>query len=199
ILRNSQAAAAGIYTYEHSQNSNMWIVKLNRDATMAQKSTKTLNIYEELLKLFKDDIASGRLNIKKNLSIEFMEKGLYFKVGEYKLTNRQKAYLEKFSSKLIPFLQTHQIYIDTLEINGHTSSEWAGANFTSRYLKNEKLSMNRSFSTLEHIFKNLNLKAQTWLTDILKGSGLSYSKNIMKSENEDREKSRRVSFKIILK
>ncbi|MEA2092207.1 MAG: hypothetical protein U9O83_07580, partial [Campylobacterota bacterium] len=46
ILRNSQAAAAGIYTYEHSQNSNMWIVKLNRDATMAQKSTKTLNIYE---------------------------------------------------------------------------------------------------------------------------------------------------------
>jgi len=199
ILQNSQTAAAGIYTYKHSQNSNMWIVKLNRDATMAQKSTKTLNIYEELSELFEKEIASGKLILKEDLSIEFIGKNLYFKIGEYKLTNRQKTFLDKFSNKLIPFLQRYQMYIDTLEISGHTSSEWANANFTSRYLKNEKLSMNRSFSTLESIFKNQNLKTQTWLTDILKGSGLSYSKKVMRSETEEREKSRRVSFKIILK
>jgi len=199
ILHNSQAAAAGIYTNKESQESNMWIVKLNRDATMAQKSVNTINIYEELLKLFRDEIDSGKLVIKEDLSIEFMDAQLYFKVGEYKLSNEQKTYLDAFSKKLIPFLQRHHTYINTLEINGHTSSEWGKENFTNKYLKNSKLSMNRSFSTLSYIFKNQNLKTQAWLTDILKGSGLSYSKRIMHSENEDKEKSRRVSFKILLK
>ncbi len=199
ILHNSQAAAAGIYTHEDSQNSNMWIAKLNRDATMAQISSKTLNIYEELMELFKDEISSGKLSIKEDLSIEFLDAMLYFKVAQYKLSLNQKKYLDKFSNKLIPFLHRYQQYINALEINGHTSSEWGGANFTSRYLKNEKLSMNRSYSTLSHIFKNQDLKRQTWLINILKGSGFSYSKNIIKDDNEDREKSRRVSFKIILK
>jgi hypothetical protein len=59
--------------------------------------------------------------------------------------------------------------------------------------------MNRSYSTLSYIFKKQDLKKQAWLTNILKGSGLSYSKKIMRSKNENKEKSRRVSFKIILK
>lgn len=199
ILHNSQAAAAGIYTKKESQESNMWIVKLNRDATMAQKSVNTVNIYEELVKLFRYEIDLGKLIIKEDLSIEFMYAQLYFKVGEYKLSNEQKIYLDNFSKKLIPFLQRHHTYINNLEINGHTSSEWGKEDFTNKYLKNAKLSMNRSFSTLSYIFKNQNLKTQAWLTDIIKGSGLSYSKKIMRSENEDKEKSRRVSFKILLK
>jgi outer membrane protein OmpA-like peptidoglycan-associated protein len=199
ILHNSQAAAAGIYTFEDSQNSNMWVVKLNRDATIAQKSIKSVNIYEELIKLFKNEIASGKMIIKEDLSIEFMDSSLYFKVSQYELTKKQKLYLDKFSNKLIPFLHKYKEYINTLEINGHTSSEWNGDNLTSRYLKNEKLSMNRSYSTLSYIFKKQDLKKQAWLTNILKGSGLSYSKKIMRSKNENKEKSRRVSFKIILK
>jgi outer membrane protein OmpA-like peptidoglycan-associated protein len=199
ILHNSQVAVAGIYTNKESQESNMWIAKLNRDASMAQKSIKSINIYEELLKLFKDEIDSGKLAIKEDLSIEFIDAQLYFKVAKYKLSKEQKNYLKSFSKKLIPFLQKHHTYINTLEINGHTSSEWGKEGFENRYLKNEKLSMNRSFSTLSYIFKNQNPKTQAWLTEILKGSGLSYSKKIMRSENEDREKSRRVSFKILLK
>ncbi len=133
------------------------------------------------------------------MSIEFTKEELYFKVASYKLSSKQKTYLDKFSNKLIGFLQKHKTYVDALEINGHTSSEWGGASLTHRYLKNEKLSMNRSYSVLSHIFKNQDLKAQTWLTNILKGSGYSYSKNVMQGENEDKDKSRRVSFKIILK
>lgn len=198
ILRNSQAAAAGINTHKNSQSSNMWVVKLNRDATIAQKSTKVINIYEELIELFKQEIAAYKLVIKKDLSIEFIDHELYFKVSKFELTTKQKTFLNEFSNKLIPFLKRHQTYIDALEINGHTSSEWGGAKFTSRYLKNEKLSMNRSYSVLSYIFKNQNLKIQKWLTNILKGSALSYSKNVMQGKNEDKEKSRRVSFKILL-
>ena len=118
-----------------------------------------------------------------------MDSELYFKVGQYKLSSNQKKYLDKFSSKLISFLDRYRENINTLEVNGHTSSEWGGTDFTSNYLKNEQLSMNRSYSTLEFIFRNQDLKKQAWLTEIIKGSGLSYSKKIMRDANEYREKS----------
>ena len=40
ILHNSQSAVAGIKTDENSQEANMWIVKINSDATMSQISAK---------------------------------------------------------------------------------------------------------------------------------------------------------------
>jgi outer membrane protein OmpA-like peptidoglycan-associated protein len=90
--------------------------------------------------------------------------------------------------------------IATLEINGHTSSEWAGINFDNTYLKNEKLSMNRSFATLQYIFKNQDDSTKIFLAKVIKGSGLNFSKKRLTFyEKEDKEKSRRVSFKIILK
>ena len=59
--------------------------------------------------------------------------------------------------------------------------------------------MNRSYSTLAFMFKKQNQKTKKWLSDVVKGSGLGFSKKQMFNEKEDREKSRRVSFKIILK
>ncbi|EQB40086.1 hypothetical protein M947_03425 [Sulfurimonas hongkongensis] len=199
ILENSQAAAAGIYTYKNEQNSNMWIVKINRDATIAQTSKKSMNIYDSLLELFADEIDAKKLRIKEDLTIEFLSHELLFKVGEYKLTEAQKIFLNRVSSRLVDFLYRHKEFIDTLEVNGHTSSEWSNTNFTNRYIKNAELSMQRSFETLSHIFKKQELKKQEWLSDVLKGSGLSYSKRIMHSQGENREYSRRVTFKILLK
>jgi outer membrane protein OmpA-like peptidoglycan-associated protein/co-chaperonin GroES (HSP10) len=211
ILDNSQAAAAGINTNESSQESNMWIVKLNRDGKLAQlsannktstksnHSTNNSTFYNELLKLFKSEIDAKKLTISSDLSIEFIDKSLYFKVSEYELTHEQKVFLDTFSKKLIPFLNKSKNSIASLEINGHTSSEWGGTGFTDRYLKNEKLSMNRSYSVLSHMFKSQNGVTQAWLTEILRGSGFSYSKKIVSESVEDKEKSRRVVFKIILK
>ena len=124
---------------------------------------------------------------------------MYFKVSEFVLTDVQKIFLDKFSKKLMPFLNANQSYIEALAINGHTSSEWGTTNFTNRYLKNAKLSMNRSYSTLSYIFLKQNRATQTWLTKILVGSGFSYSKKIIVEDEEDRDKSRRVTFKIAVK
>lgn len=198
ILHNSQAAAAGIHTDSRLQASNMWIVKLNRDGTIAQKSTSQLSLYEKLLKTFKTEIDANQLSIQEDLSIDFLSEDLYFATGKYILTPAQKEFLLKFSTKLMPLLKSHQDIINTLEINGHTSSEWGGVKFSDRYLKNEKLSMNRSYTTLEFIFKNQNKKTQIWLTEVIKGSGFSYSQKVFTNDYEDRVKSRRVSFKIIL-
>jgi outer membrane protein OmpA-like peptidoglycan-associated protein len=96
-------------------------------------------------------------------------------------------------------LEKHQSSIHALEVNGHTSSEWEATNFTQRYLKNEKLSMNRAYSVISHIFTSQNKSTQQWLTKVLRGSGFSYSKKIVTDTKEDKRKSRRVSLQIIVK
>jgi outer membrane protein OmpA-like peptidoglycan-associated protein len=199
ILHNSQAAVAGLHTDKLSQESNMWIVKINRDGTMAQLSTKSSAFYKKLLLLFKEEIDTKKIVIKKDLTIEFNDENLFFKQGKYKLTKNQQEFLDKFSRKLIPFLKRNSKNIQTLEINGHTSSEWGNLDFTKNYLNNEKLSMNRSYITLNYIFKLQNIATQKWLSKVIKGSGLGFSKKIKFNNIESKQKSRRVSFKIITK
>ena len=199
ILHNSYVAVAGINTAKDSQESNMWIVKLNRDGTMAQLSSSSSSIYENLKKLFANEILQHKLTIKEDLTIEFSDKNLYFNAGKYSLNKQQKNFLANFSNKLLPFVKKYQSNIETLEINGHTSSEWGNTDFTNEYLNNEKLSMNRAYSTISYIFKREEIPTQMWLAQVIRGSGYSSSKKIMFNEKEDRVKSRRVSFKLILK
>ena len=198
ILHNSQAAAVGIYTFNDSQEANMWIVKLNRDATIAQKSVHTDDFYKMLCLLYKDEIKAKQIKIKEDLSIEFTDKRLHFSVAKYQLTKTQKIFLDKFSKKLFSLLFKYKTQIKTLEINGHTSSEWTDSSFDEGYLKNEKLSLSRSYATLSYIFNTQDKQTKKWLTKVLKGSGYSYSKNIRFNEVESKKLSRRVSFKIIL-
>ena len=199
ILHNSQVAAVGVHTDNNSQEENMWIVKLNKDATMAQISLANNSFYKELCNLFKDEIKAKKLSIKEDLTITFTDKNLYFKAGAYKLTQAQKNFLDTFSKKLLPFLKSHQNSVALLEINGHTSSEWQKSDFEERYIKNENLSLKRAYETLKFIFMKQEPQTQYYLTTILKGSGTSYKDKIMLNAVEDKAKSRRVSFKILLK
>lgn len=207
VLHNSQIGVVGVYTNKNSQETNMWIVKLNRNLSMAQTSkaeapksktsSNSTNLYSELLKIFKDEIAANKITIKEDLSINLVDKNLYFKVAEYELTDKQKEFLQKFGNKLLPFLHKNRQSIGTLEVSGHTSSEWGTTDFSQRYINNEELSMKRSFATLSHIFNNQNKESQKLLSEVIKGSGLSFAKKVVIDKNEDKEKSRRVSFKII--
>ncbi len=199
ILANAQVGVAGIHTDNNSNENNMWVVKLNKDATMAQISANAQDFYAQLCTLFEDETNNKQLIIKKDSTIEFTKKSLYFKAGEYKLNAKQKKFFDKFSKKLTSFLYAHERQIDTLEINGHTSSEWKNTAFSDRFLNNEKLSMKRSYETLKSLFLAQDEAKQKYLTEILKGSGLNYKNRIIINNKEDREKSRRVSLKIILK
>lgn len=198
IMHNSQAAIAGLNTSPLLQESNMWITKINRDGTMVQVSTQSENFYIALKKLFSNEIKHGMIKIKEDLTIEFPQSNLLFEVGAFHLTTKQKIAIDKFSKKLIPFLYKNKKDIKALEINGHTSSEWGNLDFTNNYLKNEKLSMKRSFSTLSHLFQAQDLNTKKWLSQIIKGSGLGFSKKIVFDNVEYKRKSRRVSFKLIL-
>jgi len=199
ILHNSQVAVAGIHTDNYSQEGNMWIVKLNSDATMAQLAVKTSDFYKELTQLFSKEIAQNKLIITQDLQIIFTDKSLYFKAGAYKLTPKQKSFLRSFSKKLIGFLYKNRNKIAALNINGHTSSEWRGVNFQNRYLNNEDLSMKRAFSVLRTLFLQEDRQKQQWLSKVLRGSGDSFSHRQLSQGRENREKSRRVDLQIILK
>ena len=199
VLHNTQAAAVGINTSEESQESNMWIVKLNRDATIAQVSTKAENFFAQLNNIFKKEINSKKIRIKNDLTIELIDNALLFKQGVYKLSQAQEKFLTLMAKKLIPFLHVNREFIDTLAVNGHTSSEWDTTDFSNSYLQNEELSMKRSYAALSHLFKEQNKTTQVWLTKVLKGSGLAFSKQVKFENNvENKEKSRRVTFKIVL-
>ncbi|MEA1982372.1 MAG: hypothetical protein U9N39_02415 [Campylobacterota bacterium] len=198
ILHNSQVAVAGVHTSDDSQETNMWITRLNKDATLSQVSTQASSFYERLCKILEDEIRSKKLQVKKDLTIELSDKTLYFNVGEYKLTSSQELFLKKLSKKLMDFLYLNRELIDTFEVSGHTSSEW-GSDFTKGYLNNEKLSLNRSYETISYIFNNVKKDIQRWLSNVLKGSGYSYSKKVIFNHIEDKAASRRVSFKILLK
>lgn len=56
IMDNSQIAIAGLHTENESQISNMWVMKLNKDCTIAKKSILLNDLYSELITLFKDEI-----------------------------------------------------------------------------------------------------------------------------------------------
>ena len=202
ILHNSQVAVAGVHTDNYSQEGNMWITKLNSDTTMiylTHTTTKNSDFYRQLTQLFSQEIAKKQLIITKDLHIIFTDKALYFKTGVYKLTQKQKSFLINFSHKLISFLYDNRDKIATIDINGHTSSEWRGVNFQNRYLNNEDLSMKRSFSVLSEIFRRQDTLKQHWLSSVLRGSGNSFAHTQLSKGRENREKSRRVDLQIILK
>lgn len=199
ILHNSQVALAGVHTKNASQETNMWILKLNKDASIAQVSTNAGSFYTKLCQLYKKEIANKKISIKKDLTIEFKDKSLLFNAGAYKLTKKQKIFLDSFSKKLLTFLHKNQEFIKTVEVNGHTSSEWGTSRFTDKYLNNEKLSFNRSYEVLSYIFKTATKAKQIWLSKMLKGSGHNYQQSIRFNGIESKKKSRRVSFKIVLK
>jgi len=199
LLHNSQAAVAGVHTDNSSQETNMWITKLNSDATQSSITTTASDFYKQLTQLFKEEIAQKKLKIKEDLSIEFTQNALYFQVGAYQLTAQQKSFLLAFTKKLIPFLYKHKEHIETLEINGFTSSEWADSNFAQSYIKNADLSLKRSFETFKFLFQTQEREVQKWLIEVLKESGHSYANRVTFSGIESKKLSRRVTMKIILK
>ena len=197
ILRNGNAMAAGLSTPENSQVAHMYIAKLQPDCTLANLPTNqrktshaTLaNLYAELKKIYADEIAKNLITIDRNLNITFVAPSLLFKVGKSELTKDQKKFLDRFCKKLIPLLHKHKESIATLEIIGHTSSEWESANsFESRYLNNMDLSLKRAYNTTHYIFHNIDAKTQKMLAKMLKNSGESFAKPVTFDQKEDREK-----------
>lgn len=195
LLHDNSFAVAGFSNSFADKGHQIWVVKINDDGSLAKKqSTNYLGLYEALLGEFS---SSPEIHIYKDLHIT--HEGLIFKQGSSTLTQEHKSTLKSFMPRLIEILSHYKSNIKNLHINGYTSTEW-NAPDTERYLKNAYLSNERAMHLLEYSYQLKNMhKHHEWINEILSTDGHSFSNLIYADEKENRVRSRRVEFEVILK
>ena len=160
-----------------------------------------INLYEELLEEFKDDLQDWGATIEKDtLTIRFEEPDVLFDMGSAVLTNRFITILNDFFPRYIRIISAdkYRDNIEEIRIEGHTSSEWTkDADENESYFGNMALSQNRTRSVLKYCLSVLsNVEQQSWTKRYITANGLSSSRLILNNEGiEDKPKSRRVEFR----
>ena len=183
-----------------------FMLKVNREKQIIEDIAKKYQsikvaLYEDLHKEFDKDLVKWDAVIdKEHLSITFNNPDIYFKQGSSELSDRFKAILDDFFIRYVKILDSdrYRDEIEEVRIEGHTSTEWSnGTDRMTSYFKNMELSQNRTRATLEYIMMLPTMSPYTdFMIDKATANGLSYSKNIVMNGSEDKDRSRRVEFKI---
>jgi len=136
--------------------------------------------------------------------IRFNEPDVLFETNKSELKQAFKVILDDFFPRYIDVLTSPEFInnIVELRVEGHTSSIWKNNTPPEiSYINNAWLSQNRAFSVLRYVFLLPDMQIDNhrpWLIKVLRANGLSYSKLIRTQGGvEDKEKSRRVEFRII--
>lgn len=176
-----------------------------------------LAIYEALKKAFPDDeLSEDKLNAeidKETLTFIFKSSDSLFDNASANLKEKYKQALTVFFPKYIQTVLPYKDSISEIRIEGHTSSEWnvfpkeiknkdIDIKDLYGYIGNMNLSQDRTNSVLNYVLNDLRTEIpneyRKWLRDHTAAVGLSSSKPILdENGNEDKNKSRRVTFRII--
>lgn len=159
------------------------------------------NLYNDLHNEFKDDLKKWNALIdRQTLSVRFEAPDVLFAKGSYQLQYRFKSILSDFFPRYLSILTSEKYKndIEEIRIEGHTSSEWQfNVSPDVAYFLNMKLSQDRTRSVLEYVMSLPQVSNQNeWLKNYLTANGLSSSKLILTNGIEDKEKSRRVEFRV---
>ena len=157
-------------------------------------------IYKSLMGKFGDRLDEWRATIDEDtLTLRFNDPALLFKPGSSELTDRFKIILGEFWGDYTEILVQHSKSIREVKIEGHTSSEWAGATIEESYFNNMKLSQERTRSTLFECYQLTPKSLQKWVRSFVTANGMSFSRKILdENGNEDLDRSRRVEFTIVV-
>ena len=159
------------------------------------------NIYNDLYYEFKDDMNKWHMEIDPDGTIRFTEPEVFFDKGEFELKEQFKDILNSFFPRYIQVIYDgHKDKVKEIRIEGHTSSEWeVSSGKKDSYFGNMELSQNRTRNVLKYVMNLPNIAIyEDWLIDNITANGMSYSKRIYdENNNEDKDRSRRVEFKVI--
>ncbi len=189
---------------ENVKKSNINLKKQADDVKriVVAYETTQVDLYNKLMEEFKDDLPKWGASIeKKTLSVTFLEPEILFKAGESEISNKFKEILDSFFPRYINILYSSEFRnnIDEIRIEGHTSSEWAQnlKNQSEVYFLNMELSQKRTLSVLNYCYNLIfNKEKQEFIKKYVTANGLSSSKLVLDTENnEDKKKSRRVEFR----
>jgi outer membrane protein OmpA-like peptidoglycan-associated protein len=154
-----------------------------------------------------ENFQGNGINIdKETLTATFPDGESLFLAGSDKLTEDFERRLYSFLPKYIELLYKKEFrdMISEIRIEGHTSSEWdKNTSETDAYFENMNLSQKRTRAVLKYMLEHPQLKQYSeWMKEHITANGLSSSHLIMKKNQngyivEDKEKSRRVEFRIV--
>jgi outer membrane protein OmpA-like peptidoglycan-associated protein len=154
--------------------------KIEQVAITWNQAQETL--FLDLQKEFEDDLPRWKASLnRETLSVRFEEPSVFFEVGSAQITDGFKKILDNFFPRYLEILRKYQSSIAEVRIEGHTSSEWAGArDMIDAYFKNMELSQNRTRSVLQYCLTISAVNQElSWAIKTITANGLSSSSPIL--------------------
>jgi outer membrane protein OmpA-like peptidoglycan-associated protein len=172
-----------------------------KDVAVAYQQNQVA-IFDALNSEFKNDLAAWKASIdKETLSFQFDSPEVLFASGESSLKPEFEEILADFIPRYLYVLDKYQNSIDEVRIEGHTSSEWGiGTHPDDAYFFNMSLSQNRTRSVLNYSYflSKLSIEQRAWIKSSFAAVGLASSRlKLNENGSENKQKSRRVSFRVI--
>ena len=161
-------------------------------------------IYDALMEEFSEDLTTWQATIdKETLAFEFQAPEVIFASGKADLTETYKSILANFFPRYLAILNRYKSSINEVRIEGHTSSDWAGAQYAiDAYFYNMGLSQARTRSVLQYVYLLPETETQRgWVKTKFAAVGFSSSRiktlDGSPEGKEDSDASRRVTFRVI--
>jgi len=159
-------------------------------------------IFDALNAEFTNDLVSWQASIdKETLSFQFDSPDVLFARGDSTLKLEFKDILADFIPRYLSVLDKYRSSIDEVRIEGHTSSEWTnGTDPDNAYFLNMSLSQDRTRSVLyySYFLGKLSSEQRVWIKSSFAAVGLASSRLKLNDDGtENKQKSRRVSFRVI--
>lgn len=158
-------------------------------------------LYESLLEEFKTDLELWDAEIDQTtLEFRFKSPEVLFGTGEISLRPQFKSILDNFFPRYLMVISNFRDNISEIRIEGHTSSVWnTQTSADMAYFLNMELSQGRTRSVLQHVHSILTVAAERdWIKSKFSAVGYSSSQLVLDIYgNEDQQRSRRVSFKVM--
>lgn len=172
-----------------------------KDVAVAYQQNQVA-IFDALHAEFEKDLPKWEASIdKETLSFQFDSPEVLFDTGESTLKVEFKEILDIFIPRYLKVLDQYRESIDEVRIEGHTSSEWGrDTSPDDAYFYNMELSQNRTRSVLNfsYLIASLSLEQKTWIKSSFAAVGFASSKlKVNQDGSENKQKSRRVSFRVI--
>lgn len=119
-----------------------------------------------------------------------------FQPGKADITPKLRAFLDKVCLPWFQSLERSGAAIADLRIEGHASSEWEGATPEQAYLANLTLSQARAHAVLSTCLELVPGPEGAWARSVATAVGYSSSHPVLSGGAEDKDKSRRVVFRV---
>lgn len=158
-------------------------------------------IYDSLMSEFQKDLDHWNAEIDEDtLTFTFKSPDVLFKSGSIDLSPDYQELLKEFFPRYLSVLLPFKSSINEVRLEGHTSSNWNHDTPPDEaYFRNMSLSQGRTRSVLAYVYHlPSSVENVEWIKRHLAAVGLSSSRVILNEQaEEDRVKSRRVSFRVI--